>query len=79
MQVFAYTSNPARVVFGAGSLQYLGREIDALGACKVLVLCTPGNARWLNVWQPCWQSAAPACLTALQCTYQLRPPGRRER
>ena len=43
MQVFAYTSNPARVVFGAGSLQYLGREIDALGARKVLVLCTPGQ------------------------------------
>lgn len=43
MQVFAYTSNPARVVFGAGSLQYLGREIDALGARKVLVLCTPAQ------------------------------------
>ncbi|MDR3395257.1 MAG: maleylacetate reductase [Parasulfuritortus sp.] len=43
MQAFTYSSNPARVVFGAGSLQHLGREIDALGARKALVLCTPGQ------------------------------------
>ena len=40
-RAFLYTANPARVVFGAGSLQHLGREIDALGARKALVLCTP--------------------------------------
>jgi maleylacetate reductase len=30
-----------RVVFGAGSLQHLEREIDLLGARRALVLCTP--------------------------------------
>ena len=41
MKNFIYTSRPARVIFGAGSLQHLGREIDALGARKALVLSTP--------------------------------------
>jgi maleylacetate reductase len=38
---FTYTANPTRVVFGAGALQHLAREIDALGARRALVLCTP--------------------------------------
>ena len=38
---FVYNGQPARVVFGAGSLQHLGREIDALGAKKALILSTP--------------------------------------
>ena len=38
---FVYTSQPQRVVFGAGSLAHLGREIDALGARRALVLSTP--------------------------------------
>ncbi|MDR6535100.1 maleylacetate reductase [Variovorax soli] len=38
---FVYTSQPQRVVFGAGSLSHLGREIEALGARRALVLCTP--------------------------------------
>jgi maleylacetate reductase len=38
---FVYQANPSRVVFGAGSLQHLAREIDALGAKRALVLCTP--------------------------------------
>ena len=41
MKNFIYTGRPARVVFGAGSLQHLVREIDALGARKALVLSTP--------------------------------------
>ncbi len=41
MKNFVYNGHPARVIFGAGSLQYLGREIEALGAQKVLVLSTP--------------------------------------
>ncbi|CAN5516409.1 maleylacetate reductase [soil metagenome] len=41
MKDFIYTGRPARVVFGAGSLQHLVREIDALGARKALVLSTP--------------------------------------
>ena len=41
MKSFVYNGQPARVVFGAGSLQHLGREIDALGAKKALILSTP--------------------------------------
>ncbi len=38
---FVYTSHPGRVVFGAGSLDHLDREIDLLGAERALVLATP--------------------------------------
>jgi alcohol dehydrogenase class IV len=38
---FVYTAQPARVVFGAGSLSQLAGEIDALGAKRALVLSTP--------------------------------------
>ena len=41
MKSFIYNGAPARVIFGAGSLQYLSREIEALGARKALVLSTP--------------------------------------
>lgn len=41
MDAFVYTAQPARVVFGAGSLQHLEREIGLLGAQRALVLCTP--------------------------------------
>lgn len=44
MRPFSYqTSSPQRIVFGAGSLARLGAEVDALGAHRVLVLCTPGQ------------------------------------
>lgn len=38
---FVYQAAPARVVFGAGSLQHLEREISLLGAQRALVLSTP--------------------------------------
>jgi len=38
---FVYTGQAGRVVFGAGSLAHLAREIDALGARRALVLSTP--------------------------------------
>jgi len=38
---FVYTGLPARVVFGAGALQHLEREIEMLGSTRALVLCTP--------------------------------------
>lgn len=38
---FTYQSRPGRVVFGAGSLRHLEREVLALGAERALVLCTP--------------------------------------
>lgn len=41
MKTFIYDSQPSRVVFGAGSLAQLEREIDTLGARRALVLCTP--------------------------------------
>ena len=41
MNPFIYTSPPARVVFGPGSLAHLEREIELLGARRALVLCTP--------------------------------------
>jgi alcohol dehydrogenase class IV len=41
MRDFIYTSHPQRVVFGAGALKHLAREIDALGAKRALVLSTP--------------------------------------
>lgn len=40
-RAFTYVAHPSRVIFGAGSLQQLAREIDALGARRALVLCTP--------------------------------------
>ena len=41
MNNFVYIGRPARVIFGAGSLQQLGAEIELLGARKALVLSTP--------------------------------------
>jgi len=38
---FIHVTQPQRVVFGAGALQHLAREIDALGARRALVLSTP--------------------------------------
>jgi len=40
---FLFDSQFPRVVFGAGSLRHLEREIDRLGAKRVLILCTPGQ------------------------------------
>jgi maleylacetate reductase len=44
MNPFIYIANPSRVVFGAGALAHLGREIDLLGAKRALVLSTPEQA-----------------------------------
>ena len=41
MKSFVYDGQPARVIFGAGSVKHLAREIEALGARKALVLATP--------------------------------------
>ncbi len=40
MRSFQYNGQPSRVVFGAGALQHLEREIDLLGARRALVLAT---------------------------------------
>ena len=44
MHDFIYQALPSRVVFGAGALKHLVREIDALGAKRALVLSTPEQA-----------------------------------
>ena len=41
MKNFVYNGQASKVVFGAGSLQHLAREIDILGARRALVLSTP--------------------------------------
>lgn len=41
MNRFVYVAQPARVVFGEGALSQLPQEIEALGARRALVLCTP--------------------------------------
>ena len=41
MKRFVYQSLPSRVVFGAGSLAELPREIEAMGSHRAMVLCTP--------------------------------------
>jgi maleylacetate reductase len=40
---FVYSGLPMRVVFGAGSVADLAREVDRLGAKRVLLLATPGR------------------------------------
>jgi alcohol dehydrogenase class IV len=44
MLPFNFEAHIPRVVFGAGALQQLGREIEALGARRALVLSTPEQA-----------------------------------
>ncbi len=41
MRSFVYNAQASRIVFGAGSLAHLEREVQALGAQRALVLCTP--------------------------------------
>ncbi|HUF19172.1 MAG TPA: maleylacetate reductase [Burkholderiales bacterium] len=41
MRSFVYQGQPSRVVFGAGSLDRVGDEVDRLGVKRALVLSTP--------------------------------------
>ena len=41
MESFVYNGLPSRVIFGAGSLDQLDREIGLLGATRAIVLSTP--------------------------------------
>jgi maleylacetate reductase len=40
---FTYTGLPVRVIFGAGVLEHLPREVAQLGLQRLLLLCTPGQ------------------------------------
>ncbi|MFH5924643.1 maleylacetate reductase [Roseomonas sp. SXEYE002] len=42
-RAFVHAPLAQRVVFGADSLSRVGAELDAMGARRVLVLCTPGQ------------------------------------
>lgn len=44
MREFTYNAQPMRVVFGAGTLKHLAREIAALGAKRALILSTPDQS-----------------------------------
>ncbi|TSH91263.1 maleylacetate reductase [Verticiella sediminum] len=44
MREFVFVGQPARVVFAVGSLRRLAREVEAIGARRALVLCTPQQA-----------------------------------
>jgi len=48
MRTFDFEGRMPRVVFGAGSLRHLEREIDLIGAKRALVLSTPGQAGSAN-------------------------------
>jgi maleylacetate reductase len=41
MHDFVYTAQPSKVIFGVGSIKELPVEVEALGARRALVLCTP--------------------------------------
>jgi alcohol dehydrogenase class IV len=43
VQSFVYTSNLARIVFGADSVDQSPAEMDRLGVARALVLCTPNQ------------------------------------
>jgi maleylacetate reductase len=45
---FVHEGRPGRVVFGAGSLAHLEREVLALGAERALVLCSPSQRGTAN-------------------------------
>lgn len=44
MKSFAFDAYPGRVVFGAGAIHHLLREVERLGASRGLVLSTPQQA-----------------------------------
>jgi alcohol dehydrogenase class IV len=45
MREFVYTAPTTRVIFGAGAIRHLAREIELLAAHRALVLCTPEQTR----------------------------------
>lgn len=45
MREFVHSSQASRVVFGLGAVRHVGREADALGVKRALLLTTPGQTR----------------------------------
>ncbi len=50
---FIYQSQPARVVFGEGSIAQVPQEIDRLGRSRVLVIATPGRKKLADELAAC--------------------------
>ncbi|WP_407121881.1 maleylacetate reductase [Bradyrhizobium sp. STM 3561] len=44
MKSFTFDASPGRVMFGAGAINHLPREVEQLGASRALVLSTPQQA-----------------------------------
>ena len=67
MRDFVYNGQPSRVVFGPGSIAHLERELDQLGAARVLVLSTPGQAAAASgIAQRLGGRVAGVCSTAVE-------------
>lgn len=66
MESFEYVANPARVVFGSGSIQKLPDEVKRLGKSKPLLLSTPQQAEQVKDLEPILANASiqPAGLYA---------------
>jgi maleylacetate reductase len=45
MEAFVYSAQPARVLFGSGTLSQLAEEIDRLQCSRALLLSTPGRSK----------------------------------
>ena len=52
MTPFTYNANPARVIFGSGTLSQLPAEVERLGLERVLVLATPQQEADARDWPP---------------------------
>ena len=67
MRDFVFNGQPSRVVFGPGSLAHLERELELLGAARVLVLSTPGQAAAASgIAQRLGGRVAGVCSTAVE-------------
>lgn len=57
MDSFEYVANPARVVFGSGSIKKLPDEVKRLGKTKPLLLSTPQQAEQVKELEPILKDA----------------------
>ncbi|KAK4555150.1 hypothetical protein LTR86_007916 [Recurvomyces mirabilis] len=57
MHSFEYNANPARVVFGSGSIKKLPEEVKRLGKSKPLLLSTPQQKEQVQALEPILKDA----------------------
>jgi len=63
---FVYQARAGRVVFGAGSLQHLEREVLGLYAERALILCSPEQSETAEL-----EPARPPFSPGQSCTSRL--------